>query len=80
MGCGILTTYPQIAAIAGVQGLLVYGLSSALPIMLFSLFGPIIRRRCPDGFVLTEWATERYGVITGLYLSFFTIATMVSFF
>ncbi|CDO57836.1 hypothetical protein DV495_000797 [Geotrichum candidum] len=76
MGCGILATYPQIAAIAGVQGLLVYGLSSSLPILLFGFFGPIIRKRCPEGFVLTEWARQRYGVVTGLYLSFFTIATM----
>lgn len=76
MGCGILATYPPIAAICGVQGLLVYGLSSALPIMVFAFFGPTIRKQCPEGFVLTEWAFQRYGVLTGLYLSFFTIATM----
>lgn len=76
MGCGILATYPEISAVAGVQGLLVYGLSSSLPILLFAFFGPIIRKRCPEGFVLTEWARQRYGVVTGLYLSFFTIATM----
>lgn len=76
MGCGILTTYPQIAALYGVQGLLVYGISSALPIMLFAFAGPAIRKRCPDGFVLTEWVRQRYGMITSLYLSFFTIVTM----
>lgn len=76
MGCGILFTYPEIAAIAGVQGLLVYGLSSALPILMFAFLGPKIRRATPHGFVLTEWARERYGPITGLYLSFFTIATI----
>lgn len=73
MGCGILSTYPEVASIAGVQGLIVYGVSSSLPIMLFAFLGPIIRQRCPDGFILTEWARERYGVITGLYLSFFTL-------
>lgn len=76
MGCGVFATYPEIAAIAGVQGLLVYSLSSSLPILLFSFLGPIIRKKCPEGFVLTEWARQRYGVATGLYLSFFTIATM----
>lgn len=76
MGCGILATYPPIAAIAGVQGLLVYGLASSLPILVFAFFGPAIRRQCPEGFVLTEWAFQRYGPVTGLYLSFFTIATM----
>jgi Na+/proline symporter len=76
MGCGILTTYPQIAAIVGVQGLIVYSVSSALPIMLFAFAGPAIRRRCPDGFVLTEWVRHRFGLLTSLYLSFFTIITM----
>ncbi|CAN6655776.1 hypothetical protein TRVA0_028S01178 [Trichomonascus vanleenenianus] len=76
MGCGILTTYPQIATVAGVQGLVVYALSSSLPLMLFAFVGPSIRRRCPEGFVLTEWVRQRYGIITQLYLSFFTIATM----
>lgn len=76
MGCGILTTYPQIATIAGVQGLVVYGLSSALPLMLFAFAGPAIRKRCPEGFVLTEWVRHRFGIVAGLYLAFFTIATM----
>lgn len=78
MGCGILTTYPEIATIAGVQGLVVYGVSSALPMLMFAFIGPVIRKRCPDGFVLTQWVRERYGTPAGLYLSFFTIATMVS--
>lgn len=76
MGCGILTTYPQIAAICGLQGVLVYAISSALPIMLFAFAGPAIRKRCPEGFVLTEWVRQRFGVLSCLYLSFFTIATM----
>lgn len=78
MGCGILATYPEVATIAGVQGLVVYAVSSSLPMLMFAFLGPIIRRRCPDGFVLTEWVRERYGIVTALYLSFFTIATMVS--
>ncbi len=76
MGVGILTTYPEIAGIAGLEGLLVYSITSALPIMIFAFLGPIIRRKCPDGFVLTEWVFQRFGVVTGLYLSAFTILTM----
>lgn len=71
LGSAILFTYPNIAAIAGVQGLLVYALSSGLPLLIFAALGPIIRRKCPDGFVLTQWTLERYGLITSLYLSFF---------
>lgn len=74
LGSGILFTYPQIAAIAGVQGLVVYSLSSGLPLLIFAALGPIIRRKCPEGFVLTEWTRQRYGIITALYLSALTYA------
>ncbi|KAL8914145.1 MAG: hypothetical protein Q9171_001140 [Xanthocarpia ochracea] len=76
LGSGILFTYPEIATIAGVQGLVVYALSSALPLLAFGLLGPIIRRKCPEGFVLTEWTRQRYGVIAALYLSILTLITL----
>ncbi|KAK9477958.1 hypothetical protein V1514DRAFT_343254 [Lipomyces japonicus] len=76
MGSGILLTYPEIGVVAGVQGVLVYALTSALPIMLFALFGPRIRKQCPEGFVLTEWVFKRFGYIPGLYLGILTILTM----
>ncbi|KAK5104181.1 hypothetical protein LTS08_002067 [Lithohypha guttulata] len=75
-GSGILFTYPNIAAIAGVQGLVVYALSSSLPLFVFAILGPIVRRKCPEGFVLTEWTRQRYGVVTGLYLSALTLITI----
>lgn len=37
---------------------------------------PIIRRRSPDGFILTMWVKDRFGTIASLYLSFLTVATM----
>lgn len=76
LGSGILFTYPQIATIAGVQGLLVYALSSALPLLIFGALGPIIRRKCPEGFVLTEWTRQRYGAVAGLFLSACTLITI----
>ncbi|ODQ77190.1 hypothetical protein BABINDRAFT_163700 [Babjeviella inositovora NRRL Y-12698] len=79
MGCGILTTYSQIANTAGLHGLLVYCICGSLPIFLFSFAGPAIRKRCPDGFVLTEWVRMRFGVICSLYLSAFTVLTMFLF-
>ena len=72
LGSGILFSYPEIATIAGVQGLVVYTLSSALPLLIFGYLGPIIRRKCPEGFVLTEWTRQRYGIVTALYLSLLT--------
>jgi hypothetical protein len=74
LGSGILFSYPQISTIAGVQGLVVYTLSSSLPLLIFGLLGPVIRRKCPEGFVLTEWTRQRYGIVTALYLSVLTYA------
>lgn len=76
LGSGILFTYPEIATIAGVQGVVIYALASALPMLIFGFIGPIIRRKCPDGFVLTEWTRQRYGTIGMLYLSFVTLVTL----
>lgn len=56
--------------------MLVYSASSALPLLVFAALGPQIRRKCPEGFVLTEWARQRYGVVTALYLSFMTLFTL----
>lgn len=76
MGCGVLTTYAQVSNIAGIHGLLVYAITGAVPIVAFSFFGPMIRKKCPEGFVLTEWCNKRFGLIASLYLSLFTILTM----
>lgn len=53
LGSGILFSYPQLATITGVQGVVVYAITSAAPLMVFAYLGPIIRNKCPDGFVLT---------------------------
>lgn len=58
------------------QGLVVYALSSSLPLLVFGYLGPIIRRKCPEGFVLTEWTRQRYGSIGGLFLSVCTLITI----
>jgi Na+/proline symporter len=71
-----LFAYPQLATIAGVQGIVTYALSSGLPLFIFSSLGPIIRRKCPEGFVLTEWTRQRYGVVTAIYLSLMTLLTL----
>lgn len=55
---------------------MVYALASALPLLIFAALGPVLRRKCPDGFVLTEWTRERYGTVAMLYLSFMTLVTL----
>ncbi|KAH8726856.1 hypothetical protein GQ44DRAFT_612851, partial [Phaeosphaeriaceae sp. PMI808] len=51
-------------------------LSSSLPLLIFGALGPIIRRKCPEGFVLTEWTRQRYGMVAGLFLTICTLITM----
>lgn len=79
LGCGVFSAYPQIANIAGLQGLLVYAITGALPMFIFAFLGPIIRKRTPKGFLLTEWVFHRYGLICGWYLSACTILTVYLF-
>ncbi|KAF4893315.1 putative urea active transporter 1 [Colletotrichum fructicola] len=76
LGSGILFSYPELATITGVQGVVVYALSSSLPLLIFAVLGPIIRRKTPEGFVLTAWTRQRYGTIAMLYLSFMTLVTL----
>jgi Na+/proline symporter len=54
----------------------VYAVTSAAPLMIFAYLGPIIRKKCPEGFVLPEWTRQRYGVVTAIYLSALTLITM----
>lgn len=70
MGSSILFTYPDIGTIAGVQGVLTYAACSALPLMVFPLLTPMIRKKHPEGFLLTMWVKERFGLVAALYLSF----------
>ncbi|KAI0020652.1 hypothetical protein F4780DRAFT_779333 [Xylariomycetidae sp. FL0641] len=76
MGSGILFSYPELATLAGLQGVIVYAISSACPLLIFAALTPIIRKKCPEGFVLTEWTRQRYGVVTALYLGALTLLTL----
>ncbi|TIC90641.1 putative urea active transporter 1 [Colletotrichum higginsianum] len=76
LGSGILFAYPELATITGIQGVMVYALSSSLPLLIFAVLGPIIRRKTPEGFVLTAWTRQRYGTVAMLYLSFMTLVTL----
>lgn len=72
----MLFAYPELATITGVQGVIVYALSSSLPLLIFAALGSIIRRKTPEGFVLTEWTRQRYGTAAMLYLSAATLFTL----
>ncbi|KAI5814957.1 hypothetical protein BZA77DRAFT_90375 [Pyronema omphalodes] len=76
MGSGILFSYPELGTIAGVQGVITYAACSAIPLLAFPFLAPLIRKKLPEGFILTMWVQERFGVIASLYISLLSIATM----
>lgn len=69
MGSSVLMSYPEIGTIAGVQGALTYAASSALPLFVFPVVAPLVRKKVPEGFILTMWVKERFGIIVSLYLT-----------
>ena len=70
MGSSILFSYPEIGTIAGIQGAVTYAACSALPLMAFAFLAPKVRKKSPDGFILTMWVRERFGLFASIYLSF----------
>lgn len=79
LGCGVFAAYPEVANISGLHGLLVYAITGALPMFVFAFLGPIIRKKTPNGFLLTEWVFHRYGLVCGWYVSACTILTVYLF-
>lgn len=70
MGTSIFFSYPELGTIAGIQGAITYAACSALPLMIFPVLAPMLRRTVPEGFILTMWVYKRFGLVTSLYLSF----------
>lgn len=79
MGCGVFTTFPQIANSFGYYGLFIYSFCLALPIFGFSFFGSLIRKKCSNGFILINWINKRYGNFASYLISFFSCFTMFMF-
>lgn len=79
IGCSLFIVYPNVANIAGIMGLVVYALTSAIPLLVFAYFGPLIKKRCPEGFLLTEWVYQRFGRVAGMYLAVCSLFTLFLF-
>ncbi|KAF8460484.1 hypothetical protein BDZ91DRAFT_773026 [Kalaharituber pfeilii] len=65
-----------LKGVLGSSILFSYPACSALPLMVFAVLGPIIRRKLPEGFIMTSWVRHRDGEFTDAYISFLTLATM----
>jgi len=61
MGVWILFSPPQVGASSGLTGIVGYCIGSALPLALFTVLGPRLRRILPNGHSLNEFVLLRFG-------------------
>ena len=78
LGAGLQLTYPEVA-VYGLQPLLTYSLAASLPLLTFPPLAAQLRKKCPEGFILTEFIRVRFGVIAGLFLSLCSVVTLYVF-
>ncbi|KAG9294088.1 hypothetical protein G9A89_015498 [Geosiphon pyriformis] len=76
LGSSVFFAYPELATIAGLLGVVIYALTSVIPLFLFAWLGPIMRRKCPRGFTLTQFIRERFGRVNQIYVSLMSMAYM----
>ncbi|CAG8649735.1 6718_t:CDS:2 [Ambispora leptoticha] len=76
LGSSILFAYPEIGTIVGILGVIFYALTSVTPLFLFAWIGPIMRKKCPNGFTLTQFIRERFGKWNQIYMSIMSMAYM----
>ncbi|WFD08251.1 hypothetical protein MVES1_003623 [Malassezia vespertilionis] len=81
MSSSLLQSYPELALMpqAGILGLFAYTFASVVPLWMFAIFGPLIRRLCPDGFTLSEYMRRRYGWPIGVLSALIFIGFMFCF-
>lgn len=56
-----------------------YAFGSIIPLFVFAWLGPLIRKKCPEGFTLTQFVLERFGRLNQIYVSLMSIAYMFCF-
>ena len=79
MGAWILFAPPEIGAMVGPLALLGYALGSALPLVVLSLYGPMIRRYLPEGRSIGEFAEACYGAGVRRWVTLVSILYMGCF-
>ncbi|CAG8492398.1 13357_t:CDS:2 [Ambispora gerdemannii] len=76
LGSSILFTYPEIGTSVGILGVTFYALTSVTPLLLFAWVGPIMRKKCPQGFTLTQFIRERFGQGNQIFMSLMSMTYM----
>ncbi|CAG8448605.1 663_t:CDS:2 [Acaulospora morrowiae] len=76
LGSSVLYAYPEVGTLAGLLGVFWYAFGSTVPLWIFAWLGPMMRRKCPEGFTLTTFILERFGRINQIYISLMSMAYM----
>jgi len=56
-----------------------YAFGSVVPLFVFAWLGPLVRKKCPKGFTLTQYTLERFGRINQIYISLMSMIFMTSY-
>ncbi|WP_129115672.1 sodium:solute symporter family transporter [Halegenticoccus tardaugens] len=80
MGAWILFSPAEAGArFGGLAAILGYAVGSAVPMLVYAVLGPRIRRLIPEGHTLTEYAYARYGPTMYGYVLLVSVAYMFIF-
>ncbi|CAI2165558.1 14386_t:CDS:2 [Funneliformis geosporum] len=79
IGSSILYAYPEVGTIAGLLGVFMYAFGSVVPLFVFAWLGPLVRKKSPEGFTLTQFTLERFGRVNQIYISLMSMAYMFSY-
>jgi len=76
MGAWVLFAAPEVGALSGWWGTIGYSIGSTFPFAVMAVLGPMVRRRYPEGFCLSDWVRERFGRPTQIYVSLMSVFYM----
>ncbi len=79
MGAWILFAPAETGILAGLAGLIGYGIGSAAPLAVFVLLGPRMRRLMPRGHAVTEYVRHRFGPVVYYFILFVVVFYMLVF-
>ncbi|CAJ0926874.1 7535_t:CDS:2 [Entrophospora sp. SA101] len=74
LGSSSLYAYPEVGVLAGILGVFMYAFGTIVSLFVFTLFGPYIRKKCPEGFTITEFVLKRFSIVNQIYISLMSLA------
>lgn len=72
----MITSPSSYASYAGILGLVIYAITSGLPLIMIAAFGGILQERFPDIMSSGDFARARFGPVSQLLVILLTIFNM----